>query len=63
MNFYRIPREAAAELPFNKVRSAMERARAENLPNLPKSLSELRDVLKDDRYQYLTKTLEGNDSV
>lgn len=42
----------------------MARARAENLPNIPHTLDELRAILKDPQYAHLTKSLsDGNDSV
>lgn len=41
----------------------MERARDESLPPLPHSLTELDVILRDPKYQFLTTTLDGQDSI
>ncbi|KAK3933228.1 PKS-NRPS hybrid synthetase [Frankliniella fusca] len=57
------PRVAAANIPFVTLRPAMQRARQSTLPRIPKTLTDLDVILRDDKYCFLTKTLDGQDCI
>lgn len=57
------PRPALVSLPWVKIRPAMQRARASTLPPVPHTLSELAAVLEQDQYAFLSKTLDGEESI
>lgn len=59
----RVPLVAAAHWNLVKLRPSMQRARSSTLPPIPHTLSELAEVLQDDNYSYLTRTLDRTDSI
>ncbi|XP_034248206.1 uncharacterized protein LOC117649475 isoform X2 [Thrips palmi] len=59
----RCPRQSIISLHFTKLRPSMDRARSTLLPNIPHTLSELADILEQDQYEFLTKTLDEEDNI
>lgn len=54
---------AAANIPYPKLRSAMQAARSSALPRIPHTLSQLHAILSDPANQFLTETLDGLDNI
>jgi len=50
-------------LTYVKLRSSMVKARRENLPPVPHSISELADILDDPQYEFLVSSMDGNDLI
>ncbi|KAK3908305.1 putative dual-specificity RNA methyltransferase 3 [Frankliniella fusca] len=59
----RTPDAAIANLPFVKIRRSMERARREGWPELPRSLSELANLLVDDETKFLSQSCDEVDNI
>ncbi|KAK3916108.1 Sulfite reductase [NADPH] hemoprotein beta-component [Frankliniella fusca] len=57
----RIPRQAAARIPSVSLRSAMQRARLEKRPLIPKTIKALDKILRQRQYRALHRTLDKKD--
>ncbi|KAK3923979.1 Protein stu1 [Frankliniella fusca] len=58
-----ITRAICASLPFVTLRPAMARARLQNLPRIPRTLSALADMLSSEEHKGLAQTLDKLDSI
>ncbi|KAE8738940.1 hypothetical protein FOCC_FOCC015566, partial [Frankliniella occidentalis] len=56
-------RDALVNVPYVKLRQSMQRARAQILPRIPHTLTDLAHILEDPNYKFLTDTLDGEDCI
>ncbi|KAK3923838.1 tRNA-2-methylthio-N(6)-dimethylallyladenosine synthase [Frankliniella fusca] len=61
--YMHLPRLALVNVPYVKLRQSMQLARGHILPRIPHTLSDLAHILEDPDYEFLTKTLDKEDST
>lgn len=57
------PLEVRARITMPRIRTSMRNARMERYPNIPATLLDLGDLLRDPQYESICSTIDGNDNI